>query len=373
MIKTIGILGGGQLGRMLTEAAKLLGFEVIVIDPTPQCPAAQVGAEQIVAPYTDEKATRELARRSDVITIEFEHINAEVLKTLEGLPVHPAPATIALIQDKLKQTQALREEGLPVADFMEIERSTSFEELEGRLGVPFHLKARHGAFDGRGNRVVKDEASFKAAQKDFEGRSLYAEKHVEFKKELSVLIAKNIKGELLAYPVVETVHKDNICHMVYSPARVEEQIAYMAAECAKQAVRLLEGAGVYAVEMFVDERGEVYINEIAPRVHNSGHHTIEGNVTSQFEQHIRAVTGLPLGEVFCSVPATVMINILGERDGDVELEGLEKVLAIPQTYVHMYGKSPTKKQRKMGHITTCANEMSLAEYRAKAARKALSI
>lgn len=374
-VRTIGILGGGQLGRMLTQAAKPLGFEVIVVDPTPPpCPAAQVGAQQIYARFDDEEATKKLARKADVITIESEHVNAAALQLLQkqNKVLHPYPQTVALIQDKLQQKNAWKKAGLPSSDFLALS-DQSFESVKKRFGTPFMLKARRFAFDGRGNYVIRNKKDWITARKKFKDRSLYAEAYVNFSCELSVLVAKDIQDKLHPYPVVETVHKDNICHLVYSPARVSNDTAKKATALAKKVVKQLDGAGVFAVELFVDNTGNILINEVAPRVHNSGHHTVEGNHTNQFEQHIRAITGLPLGSTSLTAPATVMINILGETEEPMHSSGVHTALTIPHTHVHLYGKTPIKKKRKMGHITVCADTMQTAESRARKARRALKI
>lgn len=373
--KTVGIVGGGQLGRMLTLAALPLGFDVVVINPSPNSPAAQVGAREIVADLYDSIALAELAALSDYITVEIEHLDASKLQELvdEGAQINPLPKTIKLIQDKYLQKQFLEENNVAVAPFCPIDDKKSAQKALKEFGGKMLLKTRHGAYDGRGNMVVSSKADIDAALEKFGVVKLYAEKFVPFKKELAVVVAKSVNGDISTYPVVETVHKRNICEEVISPAPVGEEIIQKAESIAKQVAGILDGAGVYGIELFLTEADEVIVNEIAPRVHNSGHHTIEGNKTSQFEQHIRAVTGLPLGDSSLAAEATVMINILGERNGDTELEGLADALALPQTSVHLYGKSPTKVDRKMGHITATGESVEVARKRARNARNKLSI
>ena len=370
----IGIVGGGQLGRMLTEAAKPLGFTVIVLDPTENCPAAQVGAQQIVGDLYDEAALRSLAAQSDYLTIEIEHLNANLLEELAagGKPVNPAPKTIAVIQDKLAQKRFLQQHGIPVADFAEITDTASAEKALAAFDGRLLLKARHGAYDGRGNAVVKNPAELTAALARFKDQPLYAERFVPFTKELAVMVARDRQGRVATYPITETVHERNICVKTLTPARVPAAAAKQAEQLAVGVAEHLKGAGVFGIEMFLTSDG-VLVNEIAPRVHNSGHYTIEACTTSQFEQHIRAITGLPLGPTDMTVPAAVMINILGERNGPVELRGLEEASRDPHTKVHLYGKSPTKIDRKMGHITATGRTVEAAEARAQKARAALSI
>jgi 5-(carboxyamino)imidazole ribonucleotide synthase len=372
---TIGIVGGGQLGRMLTLAAKPLGYDVVVVDPGANCPAAQVGATEITANLYDEIALKELASRSTVITVEIEHLDTHVLEALEqnGAVIHPAPATVRLIQDKYLQKVFLREHSVPVADFTEVTSTADAEAALKNFGGKMLLKTRHGAYDGRGNMVVQSPGDIAKAFELFAGKQLYAEAFVPFERELAVMVARSVDGDVQAYPVVQTIHERNICVEVLSPAPVPVAIQKKAHELAVSVANLLKGAGMYGIEMFLTEAGEVLVNEIAPRVHNSGHHTTEGNRTSQFEQHIRAITGLPLGDTSLMAPATVMVNILGERNGDTEVKGLSDALAIPGVHIHLYGKSPTKVDRKMGHLTATADTLDQARQNAKNARKALEI
>ncbi len=373
--ETIGIVGGGQLGRMLTEAAIKLGFKVIVVNPSPNSPAAQVGAKEIIGDLYDKKALESLAQNADFITVEIEHLDTSVLEELAGAgkKINPSPKTIRLIQDKLAQKKMLREAGLPVADFVEITDEASAKKALSDFGGRLLIKTRHGAYDGRGNEVVSNPEELKRALKTFDGQQLYGENFVPFKKELAVLVARNTDGQTTTYPVVETIQHRNICTTVLAPADISRAAAEKAKQVAVDAVNRLEGAGVFGIEMFLTEDGRVLINEIAPRVHNSGHYTIEACRTSQFEQHIRAISGLPLGPTDMIVPAAVMINILGERDGETKPEGIDKAAKDPHTKIHLYGKSPTKIDRKMGHITATGQTVEEARERAHKAREAISI
>ncbi|MBW3569039.1 5-(carboxyamino)imidazole ribonucleotide synthase [Candidatus Parcubacteria bacterium] len=370
--KTLGIVGGGQLGRMLSEPAIKLGYGVIVVDPTDNCPAKQVGARQIIAGFRDEKAIRELAKNSDFITIESEHVNVKALSEILDKKVNPSSQTIELIQDKYKQKQFLKDSGLPVADFVEINSVENARLTLAGFGGKMMLKSKTDAFDGRGNALVSSVEELDAAFLRFEKRELYAEQIITFEKELAVMVAKDIKGNIVSYPVVETVHKRSICIEVYAAAQIDEQTIENARQTAEKAVSLLDGAGVYGVEMFLS-KSEILVNEIAPRVHNSGHYTMDACATSQFEQHIRAVTEMELGNTEMTAPACVMVNILGERNGAIALTGVEKAEAIDGVSVYIYGKTPTKVDRKMGHINAVAGTIEEAREKALKARKLISI
>ena len=373
--KTIGIIGGGQLGRMLTLAALPLGFRVVVVDPGQNSPAAQVGAEEITANLYDPEALKQLAEKSDFITIEIEHLDVDVLDQIAALgkPVNPSPQTIRTIQDKFRQKEFLAAAGVPVAPFAEL---TSYEEgvkLLKKWGGKMLVKTRFGAYDGRGNMVVSSHKELKEALEHFGEAKLYAEKFVPFRKELAVMVARGFEGQIALYPVVETIHQRNICLEVLAPAPISEAERIKAEKAARQTAELLQGAGMFGIEMFLTIDGDVLINEIAPRVHNSGHYTQDASRTSQFEQHIRAISGLPLGATDMTVPAAAMVNILGEHNRPTTLDGLEKSLAIPHVSVHLYGKSPTKIDRKMGHINATGKTVEEALERGRQARKKLAI
>lgn len=350
MIERIGIIGGGQLGRMMVPPAKELGFQVTVLENSKDSPAGQVGAEVIVAEdgIKDEAAVERLVHLSDVTTWEIEHIPASLLVGLQerGHNIQADPATLVIIQDKLVQSQYLQDLGIPVAPFSEELSDDAF------IGNgPYVVKSRKGGFDGRGNLVVDSLDDPRIAEK-FEGVDVYVQQKLEFEKELAVVAARDMNGNIAVYPVVETVHKDNICHTVTSPAEVDPSILKKANDLAQEVLTHLNGAGVFAIEMFL-VNGEVIVNEIAPRVHNSGHLTIEASKTSQFEQHIRAITGLPLGSTEQIAPAAVMVNVLGSREGELDRTGVDKVAAEKDTKLHLYGKTP-RPARKIGHITTLA-------------------
>lgn len=375
MIQKIGIVGGGQLGKMLTLEAKKMGFTVYIIDPTPDSPAGQIADKQIVADFKNERAIRKLAGMVDVLTFEIELANSGVLEDLQnsGLSVHPSPQTLDIIKDKLKQKNFLYSNHLPVASFCEVKNKEDIILASKKFGYPLVLKARFDAYDGRGNAVIRNQRGIEKALKKLAGRKLYIEKFIHFQKELAVMVARSTKGEILAYPVVETIHKNNICHIVKVPPKIPTMHLKKAQKLAISTMKHLKGSGVFGIEMFYKDTGDVFINEIAPRVHNSGHYSIEASLTSQFEQHLRAICGLPLGSTGMKVPCAVMINILGTRQGPASVKGLEKTLAIPGVSVHIYGKKETRLERKMGHITVVDDTIENALKKALSARRFISI
>lgn len=379
----IGIVGGGQLGRMLTEAALPMGFRVAVVDPTfrqvervgkiPNSPALQAGAEQILGDLDDPESLTQLAESVDVTTWEIEHINALFLVELErqGYDIQPSPEDLSMIQNKLRQKEFLRSRGLPVADFYSIDGPEDLDQAISNFGACV-VKTRRGGYDGRGNLVLAD-ADWAAVRQRFpQGVDLYAERLVDFRKELSVLVARDRTGQMATYPVIETIQEHGQCAIAIAPARIPPYALSEARSLALNTVDNLRGSGVFAIEMFLGDEG-LMINEIAPRVHNSGHLTIEASPTSQFEQHIRAISGLPLGETKLRRRAAAMINILGERDGEVRLTGLERALSVPDAHLHVYGKEPTKQARKMGHLTVLADSEHEAVSKATKARREISI
>jgi len=375
MKNRIGIVGGGQLGRMLTLAAKKMGYFVTILDPTAGSPAGQVADQQIIATYSDRKALKILAEGSDFITFEIELADSTLLHELskKNIRINPHPETLSLIKDKLAQKTFLRKIKIPVADFMEVDDNKDIEKAARVFGYPLLLKSRFDGYDGRGNFLVKQKSDIKKGITKLAGRKLYVEKLVPFIKEIAVMVARSGKNEVMSYPVVETIHKNNICHMVIAPAQIDSSIQKKAKTLAERVMKHLSGAGVFGIEMFVTKKDDVLINEIAPRVHNSGHYTIEACVTDQFEQHIRAITNLPLGSTSMKVKHAVMINVLGNRNGVADIKGLDKVLRVKDATAHIYGKMITRKERKMGHITVVDSSMLRALQKAKKARNSLSI
>ena len=360
---------------MLAEAGHKLGFYITVLDPTQNGPAGQVADAEIIGSFKDKDKILELADVSDYITFEIESANADALDELEarGVPVHPSPKTLKIIKDKFEQKVFLREHDIPVADFALIENIDDCEKQGEIFGYPFLLKARFDAYDGRGNFVVRSKEDIGQAFEKLKSSSLYAEKFVPFVKELACVSARGMDGEIVSFPVVETIHKNNICHIVRSPAPVSHDVVASAKSLAQKVLSALGGVGVFAVEMFLTDDGSVVVNEIAPRVHNSGHHSIEAFSMSQFEAHIRAVTGMPLVNPEALSHASVMVNILGEREGEALLNGNYTHDGEVGTHVHIYGKLETRPERKMGHITVLADTLEEAEERALEVRKSIEI
>ncbi len=373
--KTLGIAGGGQLGRMLVQAAQKLQIKTIVLDPTHKSPAGQIADSQIVGSYKDPKQVRNLAKKVDYLTFEIEGTNAKVLKGLkkDGMHIQPEGETLELIQDKFKQKQHLKSTKIPTPDFARVSNSKDIETAVSILGLPIVLKTRFHGFDGRGNFVINKKNDIKIALKKLSGQKLYAEKFIFFKKELATQVVKDVKGKIVCYPIVETIQKNNICHEVIAPAKINNSVAKQATSLAKKVVLNLKGAGVFGIEMFLTDKNKVIINEIAPRVHNSGHYTIEACTTSQFEQQVRVACKLPVGSTKMKVPVAVMVNILGQRNGKTQLKGQQKLQKMENTYLHIYGKSETKIDRKMGHITVLGKTLNKTQQKAETARRMISI
>ncbi|XP_062195557.1 phosphoribosylaminoimidazole carboxylase, chloroplastic-like isoform X2 [Phragmites australis] len=355
----VGVLGGGQLGKMLCQAASQMGVKIVILDPLEDCPASSVCHDHVIGSFNDGDTVREFAQRCSVLTVEIEHVDAATLEKLEkqGVDCEPKASTIMIIQDKYRQKEHFSKFGIPLPDFVEVDMSHSIEEAGEIFGYPLMVKSKRLAYDGRGNAVAqkKEELSSVVASLGGFEHGLYVERWTPFVKELSVIVARSRDGSTVCYPVVETIHKDNICHVVEGPAEVSDKIKKLATSVAEKAIKSLEGAGVFAVELFLTEDDQILLNEVAPRPHNSGHHTIESCYTSQYEQHLRAILGLPLGDTLMKAPAAIMYNILGEDEGEAGFllahQLIQRALNIPGASVHWYAKPEMRKQRKMGHIT----------------------
>lgn len=374
-MKTVGIIGGGQLGGMMTEAAKNLDLKIKVLEPTENPPAVQVGAEQIVGSLTDSEKIKELAKQSDYLTWEIEHINTEILEELEtkGFKINPSPKTLSTIKDKYLQKEFLQKNGIPTAPFKKVESIEDIKNSGKELGLPLLLKTRFGGYDGRGNHVVRSEDEIKEAFEKLGKENLYIEGFVDFEKELAVMAVRDKNGNIKTYPVVQTLHENNILQVVLAPAPIPENQITKAEDFAKKVLEHLEGAGVFGIEMFLTKSGEILVNEIAPRVHNSGHYTIEGCKTSQFENHLRAVSEMELGDIDMQVGAAVMINILGDRVGEARVEGAEEAKMLGDVFIHIYGKKDVKPERKMGHLTVVGKNLDEVLERANKARSLIRI
>ena len=351
MAKILGIIGGGQLGMMITEAAKNMPeyiSKIIVIDPTENCPASQVGAEQIISDFKNKEAIIDLANKSDIITYEIESGDSDVLKSVEkNVEINPSPETLKIIQDKFLQKSFLLENNIPIPDFIKIENIEDVKKGLNKFGYPALLKARRDAYDGKGNYKINSEDEIQKAFEYFKGQKLLLEKFVPFKMEVSVIASRNTKGQIKTYPLVENIHENNILRETIAPARVSDKVTKNAEEIAKKTMTVLKGAGIFGIEMFVTQDDGIVINEIAPRVHNSGHHTLQSSETSQFEQHLRAILGLDLGSTKL-IHNTVMYNILGTHGFEGEYRPLD--ISKDNLFLKMYGKKISKPLRKLGHF-----------------------
>ncbi|KAI8997217.1 phosphoribosylaminoimidazole carboxylase [Pilobolus umbonatus] len=359
----VGILGGGQLGRMMIEAASRLNLQVTVLDAPCDAPAKQIESTQphIHGAFNDATKIRELASKVDVLTVEIEHVDADVLAAIEKegrVRVCPSAFTVKTIQDKYNQKKYLDSHGVPVADYMETKDTEAVKEAGKKFGYPFMLKSKTMAYDGKGNYVVKSEADIKKAMEALSKTPLYAEKWASFVREVAVMVVRRANGEIKSYPVVETIHKNSICHLVIAPAQISGLIAEKAQRIAENAIKSFPGAGIFGVEMFIMENGDILLNEIAPRPHNSGHYTTEACETSQFENHMRAILDMPLGSTALKVPASIMVNILG-TSSDMEecYRPCQTALLTDGATIHLYGKKECREGRKMGHITLVGESM----------------
>lgn len=370
----IGIIGGGQLGKMMAQEAKKMGFYVQVLDPTPDCPAAQVADRQIVGDFYNEEKIREIVLSSDASTYDIENINTDALKKLvaEGYVIYPSPDLLEIIQDRSKQKKLLGDAGILTARYRIADNPGIFDSCIKRFNFPVVQKACKGGYDGRGVFVVQNSSD---VEKTIKAKSIF-EEFIDFEKELAMIVVRSINGEIKCYPVVEMTFdkRANICDRIIAPARISENTQEQAKKIGIQCAEALNGVGIFGIEMFLTKDGQVLVNEIAPRPHNSGHYTIEACVTSQFEQHIRAITNLPLGSTELLTPA-VMMNILGEEgyEGPATLKGIKEALSIPGVSLHIYGKKVTKPFRKMGHITVVDKDIEKAIERAEKAKSFLKV
>ncbi len=363
---TLGILGGGQLARMTAYAAFRLGLRVHILERTAGSPAGQIAHKDVVGTPADHDILIEFARECDVITLESEFVNEEHLAVAEhaGHVILPRPQSVGLIQDKLTQKETVRRVGVATAAFSGVESPADARDFGHQHGYPFVLKTRRNGYDGYGNATIGAEDVIELEWERITGgnreRTLYAESFVPFDKELAVMVARGRSGEMATYPVAQTIQQNHICHYVLAPAGVDESVAARARAIAQRAVESIDGIGVFGVELFLCPDNSVLFNEVAPRPHNSGHYTIEGCVTSQFENHIRAILGWPLGSTELRAPSVVMANILGRGDASGTVANYPEVLASPTAHIHIYGKAHERKGRKMGHVTVLASSLDEA-------------
>ncbi|UJF27770.1 5-(carboxyamino)imidazole ribonucleotide synthase [Planococcus sp. 107-1] len=351
--QTIGIIGGGQLGRMMAMAAKEAGFKIAVLDPAMDSPTGQIADIQIVAPYNDLHALEELAEASDVITYEFENIDVAGLEKLSEIAYVPQGSElIRITQNRIFEKQAISEAGVPIADYITASTYSELEEKSAGLTFPFVVKTAKGGYDGKGQQTIHSKEELPLAEPLFQNGDCVAESFIDFTKEISVIIQRNVHGAMEILPIGENIHKDHILHQTIVPAPVADATIEQAKDAANKIASHLEMIGTLAVEMFVLENGDILVNELAPRPHNSGHYSIEGTNISQFHQHIRAICGWPLREPKLWAD-TIMVNILGEHVAPLT----SKISQYPNWSVHLYGKDEAKYKRKMGHVTILTEDL----------------
>lgn len=367
----VGVLGGGQLGRMLVQAGIDFNINFQILDPDAQCPCSQL-APFTVGKLTDYQSVLDFGKTCDVITIEIENVNTQALKELvrAGKKVFPQPEIIELIQDKRTQKQFFLQHQIPTAPFWLVNNKN--EIIQHLDFLPAVNKLGREGYDGRGVQIIRQEKDISLA---FDAPGVL-EKLISFDKEISVIVSRNEQGQVSSYPAVEMVfHPEaNLVEYLFSPAQINEQLASKADSIARQVIDSLGMVGLLAVEMFVTAEGDVLVNEIAPRPHNSGHQTIEANITSQYEQHLRAILGLPAGDTSVIAPSA-MVNLLGEEgfSGLARYEGLEEVLTYPGIHVHLYGKKMTKPFRKMGHVTIVDTDLASLKKKANFVKQTLKV
>lgn len=370
--KVLGVLGGGQLGRMLIQSAINYNQDIHILDPDPNAPCKDICQKFTVGSLKDFDTVYAFGQACDVITVEIENVNTEALEKLrsEGKQVYPQPEILRLIQDKRAQKQFYQQHGIPTADF--ILTADKADVIHNSRFLPAVNKLGKEGYDGRGVQILRTESDL---EKAFDAPGLL-EKLIDFEKEIAVTVARNESEELVVYPAVECAFHPtaNLVEFLFAPAEISKEVEEKAQEIAKDVILKLGMVGILAVEMFVTKSGEVLVNEIAPRPHNSGHHTIEANFTSQFEQHLRAVMNWPLGNPDLRCPAA-MINLLGEEgySGQVLIEGQEEALAEKGVYIHMYGKKLTKPFRKMGHVTILDENVDNLKERANRIKELIKI
>ena len=368
----LGVLGGGQLGRMLIQSAINYNQDIHILDPDPNAPCKDIAQNFQIGSLKDFDTVYGFGKNCDVITVEIEAVNSDALQKLaeEGKKVFPQPHILKLIQDKREQKQFYQQQGIPTAEFILTENKA--DVIAKKEFLPAVNKLGKEGYDGRGVQILRSEADLGQA---FDAPGLL-EKLIDFDKEIAVTVARNENGDLIAYPSVECAFHPtaNLVEFLFAPAEISEEVEAKAQEIAKEVILKLDMVGILAVEMFVTKSGEVLVNEIAPRPHNSGHHTIEANFTSQFEQHLRAVMNWPLGNPDLRCPAA-MINLLGEDgfSGPVIVEGKKEAMAEKGVYIHLYGKKLTKPFRKMGHVTILDESIEALKVRAHRIKELIKI
>lgn len=368
----IGMLGGGQLGRMLIQEAINLNLDIAVLDPDPNAPCKNLTADFKVGNLQDYQQVVDFGKERDILTIEIEHVNIEALRFLQssGVKVYPQPEFLEIVQDKGKQKKFYSENDIPTAPYFLV---NSRSEIKSYLSeFPFFQKLCKGGYDGKGVFRLDSEEKIKDA---FDEPSVL-EKLIPFEREIAVIVSRNLRGEISVFPVVDMEFNPqaNLVEYLFSPSSLNEEMQLKAQDIARKVIEKSKMVGVLAVEMFVTQEGEILVNEVAPRPHNSGHQTIEGNVTSQYAQHLRAICNFPFGDTSIR-EFSAMVNILGEPGytGEAVYEGLEEILKMEGVFVHLYGKKITKPMRKMGHITICGKDATIVKHKAKTVKEKLKV
>jgi len=360
ILPTLGIIGGGQLAKMMAMAASRMSIPVIALHSSTSDPVASLTSESLIGEIHNVELLKKLANKTNVITLENEFIDAELLLRLEhqGVCVYPSSTTISLVQDKLTQKQTLTKAALPVVPFMDTPTLNTLEEAGKRWGYPFLLKTRRNGYDGKGNITIYHQRELLSAWEKLKGdhQSLFAEKFCDYEKELAVIVSRSKFQNSVIYPVVDTFQQEHVCHKVIAPSSISISLIQKAKEIALRATEAIQGVGSMGIELFLTKSQDIIINEIAPRVHNTGHYTIEGCFCSQFENHIRAILGWPLGDSSLLMPFAVLFYLFGNRSAEGTVYGMQEALSVPGVNIHLYGKQWCSVGRKMGHITALGRD-----------------
>ena len=371
----VGIIGGGQLARMLCLAASALGVRTQTVERQARCPASAVSGQHQVGDWNLPAVALSLAEGCDVVTIENEFVDFQTLEALErqSVKVLPSSACLKIVQDKLVQKESLRVLGIPTPRFLAVSSLSALREAAAELGFPFLVKRRRNGYDGKGNWTMANVDELEPVWRRLKGgaETFFAEEFCDFAAEIAVMVCRSTSGETVRYPAVETVQKEHICRAVKAPASISESCRQEAVRIAVEAVSAVGGVGSFGVEMFLTKENRILVNELAPRVHNSGHYSIEGCCTSQFENHIRAILGWPLGRPDMVKPAAVMVNLLGDANGDSFPAGVPQALEVKGVHLHLYGKYASKAGRKMGRLTVLGESVESAFAKASQAAAAL--
>ena len=369
---TLGILGGGQLGRMFVMAAHSMGYAVVVLDPDANCPAAQWADQHIQASYDDTAALDHLAQQCAAITTEFENVPSPTLKYLARLrPVRPSGDVLAVTQDRIREKNFLKSHGFATAPYAVVEQRLALAEALQQVAIPALMKSSRSGYDGKGQRWVSNLAEAEKAFDDLGGQPCVLEAGVIIQSEISVLLVRTVDGQVVAYPPGENVHRNGILDISIVPARISAEIGASATKIAISIAEKLSYCGMMAVEFFISKHGDLLVNEIAPRPHNSGHYTVDACATSQFEQQVRALCGLPPGDARLLSPA-VMVNLLGDLWYADQSPHWDQVLNCVHAKLHLYGKRVARPGRKMGHYTVLGESVDQALFQAMAIQNALN-